>query len=501
MKKIIKFLSITILFIFFINVKADYKVNFNELNNIREYDNYNDFIIDYKNNLLPNIYITNFLFDGVSTVKSMDLDKPVEEIKVRVLNINSVGNYELTGTFKGMVAINTNNIKGEINIILNGVNINTDTKKVPAIYIYNKNINYLDCKVTIKPHGIDNYIEGGRLKKVSLMPSNELNKYEDYYSKKNIDNYKNNPNYYGVYTNKELENILFAKVEADKKGLKDGDPYYFYKASGVISSDIDLSFNGDGYLKVVSKNNEGIESKANMSFLGGKGDYEIISYEDALNTTTERVDDNTRNDILIDVNSLVARINLESDEGDAIDSNGKLIINGGNIYAFAHPTSEDTGLDSPIGIYLNGGTILATGNKADEIDDSSQKYMYIKLDDSIEDDSLVVIKDQDNKIIFAYKTDRSYKTLLYSSSNLDYKSYKVYIGGEIKGKETNGLYTKIDSYRGGKLIYSSDGNQDNNEPINSTDKTIVIYISILVIVIIGFIISSYINSKKEKDFY
>ncbi len=494
MKIIIKF-NIIILFIFFINVKADYKINFDNLNNIFEYENYNDFIKDYKANKVPKVYITNFLFDGVSKVKNMDLDKPSDEIIIKVLNINSADNYELTGTFKGMISINTNNVKGEINIILNGVNINTDSKKVPAIYIYNKNINYLDCKVTITI-GKENYIEGGRLKKVSLMPSNELTKYEEYYSKKNIDNYRNNPNYYGVYTSKELENILFAKVEADKKGLKDGDPYYFYKASGVISSDIDLSFNGDGYLKVVSKNNEGIESKANLSFLGGKGDYEIISYEDSLNTTTEKIDDNTRNDIVIDVNSLVARINLEAKEGDAIDSNGKLIINGGNIYAFAHPISEDTGLDSPIGIYLNGGTIIATGNKADEIDDSSQKYLYIKLDDSIEENSLVVVKDQNNKIIFAYKGDRTYKTLLYSSPNLDYKSYKVYSGGEIKGKETNGLYTNIDSYRGGKIIYSSD---DNNEPINSTDKSIIIYIIVLVIVLMGFIISSYIRSKKEKE--
>ncbi len=56
----------------------------------------------------------------------------------------------------------------------------------------------------------------------------------------------------------------------------------------------------------------------------------------------------------------------------------------------------------------------------------------------------------------AFKTNRSIKTLLYSSKDLDYDSYKVYTGGEIDGEETNGLYTKINSYSGGdETSYSS----------------------------------------------
>ncbi|MBP5684285.1 MAG: carbohydrate-binding domain-containing protein [Bacilli bacterium] len=512
MKKIIRFSLILLIYLSFtIIVKAENTIIINldklEINNtqkIKEYQSYNDFINDYKTNKLPNVYLTNFLFDGVSIVKDYDLDDfiknnsndiEIKELKVKVININDIGNYELKGNYNGMIGVNTNNKKGEINIILNNVNIDSDTKKAPALYVYNKDKNYSNCKVTIKTiKGTNNILVGGRLKKVSLIPIEELDKYEDYYSKKRFTNYKQYSNYYGVYTKKEINNLLFASVEADKEGLKDGDPYYFYKASGVISSDIDISFKGEGYLKVESKNNEGIESKGNLSFDGGTGDYEIISFEDTLNTTT--VDGN--NDLIIDVNSLVARINKEANGGDAIDSNGKLIINGGNVYAFAHPTSNDTGLDSVMGIYLNNGTVIATGNKEDKIiDESKQNYLYITLNDEIEEDTLIVIKDENDKVLMAYKTDRSFKNLLYTSPNLNYKAYKLYVGGDIIGKETNGLYDEIEDYKGGTLIYSSD---NNDHPINdNTDSMILIYIGVLVIVLLGFIISSYRKAKKEED--
>lgn len=54
---------------------------------------------------------------------------------------------EITG---GMIAVDTNGRTGEINLILNGVKIDTDSKKTPAILVYNKDITYTGCKVTIK---------------------------------------------------------------------------------------------------------------------------------------------------------------------------------------------------------------------------------------------------------------------------------------------------------------------------------------------------------------
>ena len=49
-----------------------------------------------------------------------------------------------------LVAGDTNDIDGDINIILNNVKVDTDSKKIPAVMVYNKDITYDKHKVTIK---------------------------------------------------------------------------------------------------------------------------------------------------------------------------------------------------------------------------------------------------------------------------------------------------------------------------------------------------------------
>ena len=440
---------------------------------IKEYKSLADFLVDYNSSNLPDIYLTNFLFDGVSAVKTPDLDDfiesssndtEIEELKIKVININAAGRYEFAGEITGaMMAVNTNGITGNIDIVLNNASIITDSKKAPAVYVYNKDKNYTDCIVTIKTiSGTKNYLEGGKLKKVSLIGSDELDKYNSYYSGDSLTNYTNYSAYYGIYTNDEIENILFATVKADSEDLQDSDPYYFYKASGAVSSDIDLYFEGEGYLKVTSKNKEGIETKGNLTFSGGTGDYEIYAEDDCLNTTTANNSASTvRNDLTINVNSLLASVSADADEGDAIDSNGKLVIDGGTIYAFANPNSGDAGLDSVNGTYINGGTVIATGNMVDQIsNESKQNFIYANFN-RVMADTLIVIKDQSDRIITAFKTGRDIQNLVYSSPDLNYESYKLYTGGTIEGEETNGLYTVINSYTDGEEITVNDVGSKN----------------------------------------
>ena len=444
----------------------NYKNN-GETNKIKVYsqNEYDDFLNDYNNKELSNIYITEFLFDGVGMYKTYDLDDFVEKgndleldpYKVTVLNIIKEGNYELSGELTGMLAVNSNDISGNINIILNNLNIDTDSKKVPAIYVYNKDINYTKYKVTINPkEGTKNTIEGGKLKKVSLIPSDSLSDYTNKYNNTNKTNYETYTNYYGVYTAKEINNILFAKNDADNEDLQDGDPVYYYKASGAISSDIDLTFEGKGYLSVTSKNKEGIETKGNLSFIGGKGDYVISSQDDCLNTTTDG--NNYRNTLTIDVNSLTAIVSLDADEGDAIDSNGELYINGGTIIAISKP-GQDAGLDSSKGTYINGGTVIATGDMYDAISsDSKQTFISLNFGTKIENDTLIAMLDDNENLVFGYKTDRSYSSLVYSSPELLNGTYTLYKNGTIVGSEETGLYNKINSYsKGEQLAYSNKG--------------------------------------------
>lgn len=421
-------------------------ININDLtykgNKIKVYTqkDYNDFINDYNNEKLDDVYVTEFLFDGVGMYKTYDLDDFIEEgnsaevkaLSITAFNIHNAGNYEFSGNITGgMIAVNTNNLSGDINITLNNVSIDTDSKKVPAIYVYNKDINYTDYNVNIiSKEGSSNYIEGGKLKKVSLIPSEELSNYSSYYSSTNKTYYNEYTNYYGVYNKEQINNILFAKITADSEDLADGDPYYFYKAAGAISSDIDLTFSGSGYLEVVSKNKEGIETKGNLTL--NDGDYKITAMDDCLNTTTET----GRNTLTINVNSLDAIVSLEADEGDAIDSNGSLIINGGKIVAVSKPGS-DAGLDSNNGIIINGGEVIATGDMFDGISSSStQNYVIFNI--QRQEENTYTLKDSSGNEIMNFTSDRTFSNIVFSSSLIEEGTYSLYNGNTLlKSSQTN----------------------------------------------------------------
>ena len=430
-------------------------------------DAFDSFYEDYQNNNLDEVYVTEFLFDGVGMYKTYDLDDFIEEgnstevkpLEITTININTDGDITFTGELTGgMIALDTNKITKDVNIILNGVKLDTDSKKAPAIYVYNKDITYTGSKVTIKTvKGTDNYIEGGKLKKVSLIGSDELESFTNKYSGEVSNYYSTYTNYYGVYTSSEINNVLFAKVTADNEDLADGDPYYYYKASGAISSDIDLYFEGEGSLEVTSKNKEGIETKGNLEFMGGTGDYTVYAEDDCLNTTTDKSENSSaRNTLTINVNSLTAIVSNEADEGDAIDSNGTLTINGGRIIALAK-SGQDVGLDSEDGTYINSGTILATGDMLDEISsDSKQTFVTFAFQDKPIEDTLITLLDDSNTPIFAFKTDRTYSNLIYSSASLKEGTYYLYKDGEVTGETNSGFYTSITNYtKGTQLGYSS----------------------------------------------
>ena len=467
------------------------KINLSTINTEKSLTKYsqNDFEAfkkAYDEGKLPKVYVTNFLFDGVGMYKPYDLEDYIERgnntevkpVEITVININTSGEVELTGEIKGaMIAVNTNNLKKDVKLVLNNAKIDTDSKKVPAVYAYNKDMTYTGAKVIIETlEGTKNYLEGGKLQKVSLLASDELNNFKDKYSNDSASYYEAYTKYYGVYNKSETEKILFAKVTADKEGLESGDPYYYYKASGTVSSDIDLYFEGNGYLEVTSKNKEGIESKANLEFAGGIGDYYIMSRDDGLNTTTSKDENaNARNTLTINVKSLTAIVSNEAREGDAIDSNGELHINGGRIVAIAR-TGSDSGVDSETGTYINGGTLLATGDKAENLSDKSkQNYVVLSFNLYPSDNSLITLINSDDKAIMSYRSDRIYSKLVYSSPELKDGKYTLYSDGYTEGELDHGLYYDI-SYHSkviqlGYTTVASKDDKATNKSLN-TESTI-----------------------------
>ena len=139
-------------------------------------------------------------------------------------------------------------------------------------------------------------------------------------------------------------------------------------------------------------------------------------------------------------------LQAEAEEGDGIDSNGFLYINGGTVYAFSHPGS-DNGLDSDGGTHINGGVVFSTGSMYEEFTtENDSTIVQMQFSSNVSEGDSIVIVDENNEPVFAYKADRNISTIAYSSENLKGKEYSVYTGTSIEGTvgEYN-IYSDIQS--------------------------------------------------------
>ena len=321
-----------------------------------------------------------------------------------IINITKAGTYEFSGTLKdGQIAINANSISGEVKIILNNANITC--KNAPAIMVYSKSIDNENCKVIIfTSKNTTNTITGGKLK-VSVEG------WED-------------------------QSELLYYVD---KGYNDEREYYErYKYDGAISSDTSLTFEGEGTLNVISTKKEGIEVKMNVTF--NSGIVNITSLDDCVNACPDK-----KSVITINGGTVIAKVSNEAEEGDAIDSNGYLYVNGGTVYAFAHPGS-DNGLDSDLGTYINGGTVLSIGGMYEAFQSQNNTpFIQIQFSGEVNENEDILIVDENENAVFAFKADRKISTIAYSSSDLESgKTYSVYSGSGVTGTtDENNIYTNI----------------------------------------------------------
>ena len=227
------------------------------------------------------------------------------------------------------------------------------------------------------------------------------------------------------------------KNNGNEKKLHKYDGAFYSK----MSMNVDGEEEGTGVLNIIAEN-EGLDSELHLTINGGI--INIQSQDDGINTNEDNVSVTTINGGSVHI------LGGLGSEGDGIDSNGYLVINGGVVIAIANP-SADSGLDSDCGSYINGGTVLATGSTMDWPEsESEQVTMNLQFEEAQNSDEAIIVTDSDGNVVFAYDPDqdettgsynRGYQGAVISCAEFEVGStYYVYIGGTVTGEDTNGLY-------------------------------------------------------------
>ena len=244
-----------------------------------------------------------------------------------------------------------------------------------------------------------------------------------------------------------------ARIYKDKEGEKK-----LWKQDGAIYSYMSMNVYGPGSLDLTASN-EGLDTELHLTIWGG--DIAIRSDNDGINTNEDGVSVTT-----INGGSLHIIAGL-GEEGDGIDSNGYLVINGGIVVASANPAA-DAGLDSDMGSYVNGGTVIALGSTMDWAEsESGQVTMNLQFAQFQSSGSAVVVTREDGTVIFAYDPSedevlgenvRQYMGAVISCANfVQGESYQVWLDGTVTGSDQGGVYdaTTVSAYANGtQMMYT-----------------------------------------------
>lgn len=354
-----------------------------------------------------------------------DIDKHTAEEAAAhtVVNITKPGTYRVTGTLsQGQIRVDLGEDAYEdpsavVELILDNANITCSV--APAIVF----LNVYECdgswSVETAKSDVDTSMAGANL----ILAENSVNTVRGNY---------------------------VAKIYKDKDGEKK-----LWKQDGAIYSYMSLNVFGPGRLDLYA-DNEGLDTELHLTINGGQ--LNIYSDNDGINTNEDGVSVTT---IQAGTIHIIAGLGIE---GDGIDSNGYLVINGGTVISSANPIA-DAGLDSDLGSYINGGVVLALGSTMDWAEsESDQVTLNLQFAASQEGDHAIVIRQEDSSIVFAYDADtdevlgtriRQYMGAIISTPHLKQgSSYEVYLDGVITGEDTGGLYTlsTITGYTGGEQM-------------------------------------------------
>lgn len=329
-----------------------------------------------------------------------------------VVHITKPGRYVLSGKLSaGQIAVDLgedaeSDPNAVVTLILNDVDITCTV--APAIIFYN----VYECGVADEETATKDVDTSKAGANVIIADGTENNINGSYVAK--------------IYKSYEL-NEDGTEIVDSKKLHKYDAAFYSKKTMNVTGGE-----NGDGILNIKAEN-EGLDSELHLTINGGN--INITAGNDGINTNEDNVSVTT-----INGGTLNILCDGSTGEGDGIDSNGWLVINGGTVISQACATSGDAGIDSDKGIYINGGKVVASGNMLDHIAGGEQTYVVFSFTNRQNDDSTYILKNAKGKVIDKYTLTNAFTYLIIADDKLVEGDYTFWQGKtQLSAIKTNNM--------------------------------------------------------------
>ncbi len=377
---------------------------------------------------------TDYIFSTLpvqgSAVPEQMMHAESEAYENAVLHLTEPGTYVVSGTWHGQLWIDLGDTDetfadpdAKVTLILNGAEI--DCTVAPGVVFYS----VYECDnawETRESYGADaDTADAGA--NVILADGTENS-----VSGANI--------YRMLKTRFKSDDAVAGTGAAQKKMRKTDGAFYSY-----VSMNVTGGAEGSGVLNITSTF-EGLDTELHLTVNGGN--INIFAQDDGINVNEDGV-----SVLTVNGGSLHILAGLGS-EGDGIDSNGYVVINGGTVVSLASPMA-DSGLDSDCGTYVNGGTVVALGAAMDWAEsngseNAGQAAVNLSFSQRQSADEAIVVTDADGAVVFAYDPDKDevaegnarwYSGAILSAPGLTVGGeYYVYVGGDVEGEETAGVY-------------------------------------------------------------